>query len=143
MAATNAIVDRNIRSLQSELKANLNYFDISYKDGKSIYDGSVVLNRYKMWLQGSNIDYIRRYAYAGFLEGNLNRYPFSPESEPLIEQELRERTAESFEFIELMDVQVRCVFERRWWTIRVTVKDLLTGLIGSTGSNGIVIPYSL
>ena len=92
-----------------------------------------VANAYRLWLQGSAYDYVRRPHFAGFFDNQLNdRFPFDPSSEDGVAQALREETAQKWPDIQLIDVEVKCRFSQRDWWVRVTIADkntLLTDTI--------------
>jgi len=139
-----SLIERNIATLQKTIKENLCYIDITYKgyvDGEEsvIHDGDVLVNEYKMWLQSDKDDYIRRYDDGGFCEGNLNRYPFSPDSEETIAADLVAASNERFPNIEIIGLTVTCEQHKRVWIIKVIIRDKITGIIGNGAANGIVI----
>lgn len=142
--ALTGIIKRNIQSLQSNLAANLNYADLSYKgpNGKDKFDltnGSAIINAYKLWLLSDVKDYCRQPTKGGFLRDNLNRYPFTDDSIPDIIAELKAFTEKDFPYIDLLDVNLKRDVTHRGWILRVSVRDKITGMIGDMGTNGIVI----
>jgi hypothetical protein len=144
---SNIIIKRNIKSLRSSLAANLNYIDFNYKgpvDGDAskfvLHNGNAIINAYRMWLISDKNDYCRRPGFGGFLENNLNRYPFTPDSEEAINDELKSKTAEAFQYIKIIDSSVKCDVNHKAWIIKVKVQDTITGLIGDMYENGIAVP---
>jgi hypothetical protein len=105
--------------------------------GNLCFDAEI--NEYKIWLMSDKDDYIRRYGDGGFCEGNLNRYPFTPESESVISDDLISASKQRFPNIEIIGLTVTCDIKRRVWIIKIVVKDKITGIIGSGTDNGIVV----
>lgn len=140
------IIQRNISSLQSSLSRNLEYIDINHdlqdpkKNVFGLDKGSAIVNAYKLWLKSDVNDYCRQPEKGGFLRNNLNRYTFSPDSEPIIVQDLIEESGKVFPFIEIVDCEVKCEYNSRTWVIKIIVRDKITGIIGNLYSNGLVIP---
>jgi len=134
-------IERNIKQIQQTLKSNLNYIDINYKGvdkyGFILQGGSAVINQYKIWLQSSGTDYHRQPGKAGFFDGQLNRYKFSPESEESIKTDLINETTTQFPNLEVIGLDIICMMKERKWSIKVAVKDKITGIIGidDTGLN--------
>lgn len=142
--ALTGVIKRNIKSLQSNLQANLHYRDLNYKGPKDktkfvCRDGEAIINAYKLWLISDRGDYCRQPTKGGFLRDNLNRYEFKDSSIPSIEAELRSLSAETFPYIELLRITIKRDVPKRCWILRVAVRDKITGLIGDMGSNGIVV----
>ena len=134
-----SILLKNIDRLRKSLDTDVNYVDINYnlteKDitrrGLAPTYGDAEVVAYILWLRSMPGDYIRRPEYGGFFRAQLNRYPFSPASEEAIAMDLREETAENFPFIELLKVEVKCLYEKRTWAVTVAVRDKETGFVGS------------
>ena len=116
----NSIIARNIKQLEKSLQKNIDYLDLDYRGVDpnvgdiEITKGSVVLNAYKMWLQSRSTSYIREAGYGGFFTEAIHQYEFSPESEPIIENDLRAATQEEWPDIELMEVEVKCMSPTSW-----------------------------
>lgn len=135
-----SILLRDIEELNERLQENLNYVDLNYsgvkedKNGKkyiTINKGTPVLNAYKLWLLSGPHDYIRKANYGGFFADNLNRYPFSPDSEETIQKDLVQVTNELFPTIQVLSCQVKCYPTLRKWGVKVMVADANTGLIAA------------
>lgn len=135
-----SILLRDIEELNERLQENLNYVDLNYsgikedKNGKkyiTIDKGTPVLNAYKLWLLSGPHDYIRKANYGGFFADNLNRYPFSPDSEETIQKDLVQVTNELFPTIQVLSCQVKCYPTLRKWGVKVMVADMNTGLIAA------------
>lgn len=135
-----SILLRDIEELNERLQENLNYVDLNYsgikedKNGKkyiTINKGTPVLNAYKLWLLSGPHDYIRKANYGGFFADNLNRYPFSPDSEETIQKDLVQVTNELFPTIQVLSCQVKCYPTLRKWGVKVMVADMNTGLIAA------------
>jgi|LSPY01.1.fsa_nt_gi hypothetical protein len=142
---TATIIERNINSLQSNLRANLKYIDFNYKyrdkDSFVLKDGDALINEFKIWLMSEKHDYLRNPNAGGFCEGNLNRYRFSPDSEPAILSELKEKAQENFPLIEILEgSRVACDIKRRGWVFHLILRDKLTGMLADMRNNGIVVP---
>jgi hypothetical protein len=139
------IVDRNINSLQSNLIANLKYIDFNYrfKDENSfvLRNQEALINGFKFWLLGEKHDFVRKPFHAGFCEGNLNRYKFSPDSEKQIMQELKTLTSQYFPQLEILDEsKVVCDIKRKGWVFRLLLQDKITGMLADMRRNSLVIP---
>lgn len=150
----NSILLKNYNKLKESLKETVNAVDLDYRANREDSEGNLIvpvirgaspmLNEYKLWLQSSKTDYIRNYEYGGFFNLNLNEYPFSPDSEERIAQDLRDKTAELFPNIYLMDVQVKCMSPERYWRVKVVVADKETGMIAADmENNGESIIYTV
>lgn len=131
-----SVILRNIKQLNKSLQNDINYIDFYYKGYSPKHDitltkGSPLINTYKIWLQSKSTDYIRNYGHGGFFEDNLNRYPFSPDSESQIETDLIAESKKIFPNINILDCKVTCVPAKRWWNVKVLVSDKLTGLVGA------------
>lgn len=147
----NSIIARNIKQLEKSLKKNIDYLDLDYRGvDKDVGDieltrGSVVLNAYKLWLQSRSTSYIREAGFGGFFTENIHKYEFVPESEPIIERDLRAVTQEEWPDIELMDVEVKCMAPKKFWKVRVAVRDKITNLLAYDmflTDNSIITPIS-
>lgn len=139
-----SIIERNIKSLKSNLKANLSYVDIDYKgftDGQAsvLYDGKAIVNQYKMWLQSKPYDYIRNPDRGGFCFINLKKYRFDPSSEKAIAKELTTLTQQNFANIQVVDIKVTCEEALRAWRIQVRIIDTITHLLGDLGREGVLM----
>jgi hypothetical protein len=89
-----------------------------------------IANAFRIWLQSSKNDYIRNPGFGGFFDNNMNdRFPFDPSSEQGIEQALIAASALRWPDIEILDVEVKCVKERRSWKVRVAIMDKNSGMI--------------
>lgn len=125
---------RSYPQIVKKVQENLDYVDYDYR-GKNennsirISGASPLLNAYKMWLQSGKGDYIRNYGFGGFFSLNLNEYEFSPNSESRIKTDLIAKTKELWPEINLIDVQVTCVLAKKYWKVKVSVQDNLTGLV--------------
>ena len=135
-----SILLRDIGELNERLQENINYVDLNYsgvkedQNGKkyiTINKGTPVLNAYKLWLLSGPHDYIRRANYGGFFADNLNRYPFSPDSEETIQNDLVAATRELFPTIAVLSCQVKCYPAQKKWAVKVMVADANTGLIAA------------
>ena len=147
----NSIIARNIKQLEKSLKKNIDYLDLDYRGvDKDVGDieltrGSVVLNAYKLWLQSRSTSYIREAGFGGFFTENIHKYDFVPESEPIIERDLRAVTQEEWPDIELMEVEVKCMAPKKYWKVRVAVRDRITNLLAYDmflTDNSIITPIS-
>ncbi len=139
-----SIIKRNLQNLQSSLKANLTYIDIDFrgpKDPKDFikHDGDALVNAYKIWLMSDMNEYCRRPGVGGFLRDNLNRYTFSPSSEQKIKDDLIAESSIVFPLIEIIKLEVTCVINKKYWLIKIAIRDKLTGLIGDLYTSGLVI----
>ena len=135
-----SILLRDIEELNERLQENINYVDLNYsglkedRNGKkyiTIDKGTPVLNAYKLWLLSGPHDYIRKADYGGFFADNLNRYPFSPDSEETIQKDLVAATNELFPTIQVLSCSVKCYPTLRKWGVKVMVADGNTGLIAA------------
>lgn len=130
-----SIIARNIKQLEKSLQKNIDYLDLDYRGVDpdvaeiELSKGSAVLNAYKMWLQSRSTSYIRNSGYGGFLTENIHRYPFTTESEEIIETDLRALTTEEWPEIELLECEVHCMSPAKYWKVRVAVRDRITNLI--------------
>lgn len=143
--ALSSVIARNIKSLQSNLKANLSYIDMNIKgpvedEDFFLTDGSAIVNAYKLWLKSDLGDYCREPSKGGFLRDNLRRYLFSPESEETIKADLISESRKAFPYITVVDCKVTCKLSQKYWLIKLRVQDQLTGLIGDLFSSGLVVP---
>lgn len=124
---------KNISKLRASLKDEIDYIDVSYKglDDKgsvTVYDEKCVIQRYKIWLQSDEYDYIRRPEFGGFLTRHVIKTPLLEGNERLIESQLRAETKSFFPDIILDKVEVKADIPKRAWTIKVSVTDRKTGL---------------
>lgn len=134
-----SILLKNIDRLRKSLDTDVNYVDINYnlterditRRGLVPTYGDAEVVAYILWLRSMPGDYIRQPTYGGFFRAQLNRYPFSPASEEAIATDLKDETAQYFPFIELLKVEVKCLYEKRTWAVTVAVRDKETGFVGS------------
>jgi phage baseplate assembly protein W len=134
-----SILLKNIDRLRKSLDTDVNYVDINYnlterdivRRGLVPTYGDAEVVAYILWLRSMPGDYIRRPEYGGFFRSQLNRYPFSPASEESIAADLKDETAQYFPFIDLLKVEVKCLYEKRTWAVTVAVRDKETGFVGS------------
>lgn len=148
-----SILLRDIEELNERLQENINYVDFNYSGLKedstgkkyiTIEKGTPVLNAYKLWLLSGKHDYIRQKGYGGFFADNLNRYPFSPDSEETIAADLVNTTKELFPDINVLSCTVKCYPTLRKWGVKVIVADANTGLIAADMvSNGESIVFDV
>lgn len=130
-----SVISRNLKQLEKSLQKNIDYVDLDYRgvddDVKSIEltKGSPVLNAYKMWLQSRSTSYIRNAGFGGFLTETIHQYPFTPDSEGEILQELKSLTTEQWPNITLLDAEVKCMTPQKYWKVRVAVQDKITNLV--------------
>lgn len=125
---------RSYPQIVRKVQENLNYVDYDYRgrienNNIRISGATPILNAYKMWLQSGRGDYIRNYGFGGFFALNLNEYEFSPASENQIKADLIAKTRELFPEINLIGVEVKCMAPKRYWKVKVSVQDNLTGLV--------------
>ena len=138
-----SILLKNIDRLRKSLDTDVNYVDINYnlterditRRGLTPSYGDAEVVAYILWLRSMPGDYIRRPEYGGFFRSQLNRYPFSPSSEEAIAEDQKEQTAQNFPFIELLKVEVKCLYEKRTWAVTVAVRDKETGFVGTGNIN--------
>lgn len=144
----NSILLQNKRQVKKDLDKNINYVDLRYSgpdsDGQiKLTGGSPVLNRYKIWLQSGKNSYLRRPNFGGFFSYNLNNYPFTPESEKLIEEDLIEETKSIFPSLLVISCKVTCDLPARKWNVELCVADRNTGLAALDVKDGDKISFSL
>jgi hypothetical protein len=136
-----SILKKSLPKLQTIMEDTIHYVDIDYEvvnpkfaPGESPWttktrdtimrNGRAVANAYRLWLQGSNYDYVRRPGFSGFFDNQLNdRFKFEEGSEEGIKQALREATKEHWPDIALIDVEVKCQFAIRNWWVKVSIAD--------------------
>lgn len=130
-----SVIARNLKQLEKSLQKNIDYLDFDYRGvdedvpNIEITKGSVVLNAYKMWLQSRSTSYIRSAGYGGFLTETIHKYPFTEESEKVIETDLKTLTTQEWPEIELLECEVKCMAPKKYWKVRVAVRDKITDLV--------------
>jgi hypothetical protein len=150
-----SILKKSLPKLQTIMENTINYVDIDYEvvnpkvnagDGSSPWttrtrstimkNERAVANAYRLWLQGSHFDYVRRPGFSGFFDNQLNdRFQFDPSEEPSVAAALKEETKEKWPDIVLLDVQVKCLTDTRCWWVKVSIADkntLLAETVEST-----------
>ncbi len=144
-----SVIARNLKQLEKSLQKNIDYLDFDYRGVDAdvpdieITRGTVQLNAYKMWLQSRSTSYIRNSGYGGFLTETIFNYPFVKDSEEIIEQDLRMLTSEQWPEIELLECEVTCMAPKKYWKVRVAVRDKLTNMLAYDmflTNNSIVTP---
>lgn len=97
-----------------------------------------LFNQYKFWCRSSAFDYIRQPNYAGFFDGWLRSYPMNEDGEKAVAADLIAKTNLAFgDELELLNVEVKCDRNKRYWTVKVTPRDTKSSLVGKSkdGSN--------
>lgn len=144
-----SIIERNLKELGSNLSKNINYSDINYRAGDedvsevSLSLGKPVLNAYKMWLQSRHTDYIRDPENGGICYELFRQYPFEEASGPLIEAEIRQKTALYYPGINIIKMNVECKLSQRKWVISIVVGDATTGLVAFDDTNSMNISWNV
>lgn len=132
---SSSVIMRNLKQLNKSLQKNIDYLDLDYrgvdKDVPSIEltKGSPLLNAYKMWLQSRSTSYVRNAGYGGFLTETIHQYPFTPDSENAIVEDLKSLTNQEWPNINLLECEVKCMAPKKYWKVRVAVQDKITDLV--------------
>lgn len=134
----NSILKKDINRLKNSISEEISFQDLNYdlsaegilRRGFVPYYGDAITVNYIMWLRSMPGDFIRQPNFGGFFRAMLNRYPFRPESEKLIEDELRSETETNFPRIELLVVEVKCNYAERAWYVKIAIRDKNSGLVG-------------
>lgn len=137
-----SMIQRNLKRLEKTLKKNITYIDLNYKgavqqennatalaEPVELTAGSPVLNAYKMWLQSRSTSYIRNAGFGGYITENIFMYPFTPEYESTIANDIASLTADYWPNIELLSIDVKCMAPKKYWEIKVSVRDKITNLV--------------
>lgn len=144
-----SIIERNLKELSSSLTKNINYSDLNYRAGDddvktpSLSLGKPVLNAYKMWLQSRKTDYIREPDAGGMCYDLFREYPFVEESGPLIEAEIRQKTAMYYPDVNILKLDIKCNMAKRSWEINIVVSDTTTGLVALDEASSMDITWSV
>lgn len=137
--AGSILLKNHNKGVEEHLKDYVNYtdldFDLHGRRGVSVAYGDALIVNYIIWLRSMPGDFIRDPGRGGFFRNQLNRYPFSPESEPTIAADLKAETERLFPALQVVDVQVKCVYGERKWQVKVAVYDKIAGLMGSTSTS--------
>lgn len=136
-----SLVQRNLKRLEKTLKKNITYIDLNYKGAVTkensrtalsepieLTAGSPVLNAYKMWLQSRSTSYIRNAGFGGYVAETIFNYPFTKDYEEVIASDIQNLTVEYWPNIDLLSVEVKCMAPKKYWEIKVSVRDKLTNL---------------
>jgi hypothetical protein len=131
-----SILLRNKEKLRKSISDKINYIDLDFelngRRGVSSYYGDAITVSYVVWLKSMPGDYIRNPTKGGFFRNQLNRYTFSPTSEESIASDLKAETNALFKDIELINVEVKCLYASRTWSVKVAIMDKNTGMFGAT-----------
>lgn len=136
-----SILLRKINQLEKSVKQNIDYVDLDYRgvytnevtgntENIIIHQGMPLINSYKIWLQSKSNDFIRKPGYAGWLTEIIHTYPFNPESESVIEQDLAEVSHNLFPGLNILKLKVKCMAPKPEWQVNVIVQDSTTNLVG-------------
>lgn len=137
--AESILLKNHNRGIKESLKDYINYtdldFDLHGRRGVSVVYGDALIVNYIIWLRSMPGDFIRNPERGGFFRNQLNRYTFSPESEQQIANDLKAESESLFPALQILDVNVKCVYAERKWQVKVTVYDKIAGLVGSTSES--------
>lgn len=150
-----SILIKDVPDLEKAVDHTIDYVDVDYEllDPRKTATSSpwtarlsrstimrnerAIANAYRLWLQSTEWDYIRKPSFGGFFRANLNdRFPFSPESELPIKTSLIQESNLRWPDLVILDCVVKCGYPAKKWIVDVTIADKNTGMtIGSVNAD--------
>jgi hypothetical protein len=131
-----SIVERNIAKLGNKFLENIEYEDLDYRGflgetkSPTIKDGAVLVNDLKMWLQSSRGDYYRRWTLGGYFDTKARSFPLNDEGAVKLKEDLQLTVEKQFPSVEVINLVVTPIQQRRAWKISMIVRDRYTGVYG-------------
>lgn len=139
------IIQRNIQKLGKKFLENIEYEDLDYRgflgetQSPTLRAGAVLVNDLKLWIQSSQGDYYRRWSMGGYFDQNLRKFPLSEDGASELQGDLQASIEKQFPSIEILDIKVSPLMQRRGWQVKMVVRDRYTGVMAPLEA-GVSVP---